>query len=30
LITVHRNVELEAQEEMKEMELGIKDDESKE
>jgi hypothetical protein len=30
LITVHRNVELEAQEEMKAMELGIKDDESKE
>jgi len=30
LITVHRNVELEVQEEMKEMELGIKDDESKE
>ena len=30
LITVHRNVELEAEEEMKQMELGIKDDESKE
>ena len=30
LVTVHRNVELEAQEEMKAMELGIKDDESKE
>ena len=30
LITVHRNVELEAEEEMKQMELGIKDDDSKE
>ena len=31
LITVHRNVELEVQEEMKKLELGIKDDdESKE
>ena len=30
LIKVHRNVELEVQEEMKAMELGIKDDESKE
>jgi len=28
--TVHRHVQLEAQEEMKVMELGIKDDESKE
>jgi hypothetical protein len=26
LITVHRNVELEVQEEMKKLELGIKDD----
>jgi hypothetical protein len=30
LVTVHRNVELEVQEEIKAMELGIKDDESKE
>ena len=30
LITVHRNVELEVEEEMKQMELGIKDDDSKE
>ena len=29
LITVHRNVELEAEEEMKEMELGVKDSEEK-
>jgi hypothetical protein len=26
LITVHRNVELEAQEEMKEMDIGVKED----
>ena len=30
LIMVHRNVELEVEEEMKQMELGIKDDVSKE
>ena len=29
LVTVHRNVELEVQEEMKEMELGIRDEEEK-
>ena len=30
IVTVHRNVELELQEEMKAMEIRIKDDESKE
>jgi hypothetical protein len=30
LITVHRNVELETQEEMRAMDMGVKDDESKE
>ena len=29
-VTVHRNVELETEQETKAMELGIKDDESKE
>ena len=29
LVTIHRNVELEVQEEMKELELGIRDEEGK-